>query len=73
LCCNIGRKIRRELLCKAGRKFSDHYVVILEGELEEKYCLPELEFIDHFVVIVEREWEEDCCVPQLESLMINLL
>jgi hypothetical protein len=33
----------RELLCTAGRRISDHYVVIVEGELEENCCVPQVE------------------------------
>jgi hypothetical protein len=32
----------RELLCTAGVRISDHYVVILEGEWEEN-CKPQVE------------------------------
>jgi hypothetical protein len=32
-----------ELLCTAGRRISDHYVVIVEGELEENFCVPQVE------------------------------
>jgi hypothetical protein len=35
----------RELLCTAGRIISDHYVVIVEGECEEKCCVPQVEVL----------------------------
>jgi hypothetical protein len=33
----------RELLGTAGRMISDHYVVIVEVEWEEKCCVPQVE------------------------------
>jgi hypothetical protein len=33
----------REMLCTAGRRISDQYVVIVEGEFEEDFCVPHLE------------------------------
>jgi hypothetical protein len=45
LCGSSGRRMGRELLCNAGRKVSDHYVVIVERELEGKYCVPRGELL----------------------------
>jgi hypothetical protein len=35
----------RELLCTAGRRISDHYVVIVEGDWEENCCVPQVELL----------------------------
>jgi hypothetical protein len=32
-----------ELLCTACREFSDNYVLIVEGEMEEKFCVLQVE------------------------------
>jgi hypothetical protein len=39
----------REFLCTAGRIISNYYVVIVEGELEDYCCLPQ---VDLLVIIV---------------------
>jgi hypothetical protein len=39
----------RKLLCNASRRISDHYVVIVEGDFEEKYFIPHVDF---FVIIM---------------------
>jgi hypothetical protein len=33
------------MLCTAGRRISDHYVVIVEGERKENFCVPQLELL----------------------------
>jgi hypothetical protein len=33
----------RELLCIAGRRISNHYEVIVEGECEENCCVQQVE------------------------------
>jgi hypothetical protein len=40
---NSGRRIGRELLCCTGRKFSDHFAVIIVVELEENFCVSQVE------------------------------
>jgi hypothetical protein len=35
----------REFLCTAGRIFSDHCVVIVEGECEENCCVLQVELL----------------------------
>jgi hypothetical protein len=35
----------RELLCTAGRINSDHCVVIVEGEMEENFCVLQVEVL----------------------------
>jgi hypothetical protein len=60
----------REFLCIAGRRISDHFVVIVDGEWEENFCVTHLKFSDKCVLIVDGVLEVNCCVPQLEELVI---
>jgi hypothetical protein len=39
----------RVFLCTAGRRISDHYLVIVEGEWDENFCVP---LVEELVVIV---------------------